>query len=272
MPKEIAQRPTTEIVTPAELTPELAELRAMDTPTLRAELSRQLEMTADHLRRLAWIVRTLEERGEDLSNIRYSLLPYVRQIAHDQILPEIVVRFGRSPLALQLISTLPLPDQRTIAAGKELKLVVARDSGGAYTHRLVDPLLLGRDQLRQLFGPEGIRDEAEQVAWLESRAKPKAPRPGMERHGRIKIDRKHKTIRVGRITLQPSEVVDALARLNAGGAGGEEMDTDPEDRAQINVVITEAQRQQLMHAAANAGLRSPTALVRRALIALGLID
>ena len=51
-----------------------AQLKDIPSPKLKAMLADQLRLTAEHLLRLAWIVRVLEERGEDLSGRELEVL------------------------------------------------------------------------------------------------------------------------------------------------------------------------------------------------------
>jgi hypothetical protein len=73
------------------------DLSVLSTVELRQELIKSLGITADNLVRLAWIVRLLEEKGEDLSDLKLGLLTHLRKIAYGQVLPELVVRFASSP-------------------------------------------------------------------------------------------------------------------------------------------------------------------------------
>jgi len=88
------------------------------TEELKAELSRLLGFSADNLTRLALITQELEARGEDLSAIRFGLLPLLRQIASGTLLPEIVVKFAGEPDAIRKIGRLSIDAQEDIASGK----------------------------------------------------------------------------------------------------------------------------------------------------------
>ena len=57
------------------------KLVAMPTPDLREELARALTITADSLMYLAAVWKELEQRGEDLSDLRTGLGVYVPLIA-----------------------------------------------------------------------------------------------------------------------------------------------------------------------------------------------
>src|SRR5262245_11330835 len=138
---------TTELITTPPIEAELSRFADLDTESLRAELARCMSDTASHLLRLAAIVRVLEERGEDLSDLKIGMVRHLRRIAYGQILPEVVVRFGSSAMLIDKIGSLPLPDQRRIASGEPVKMLVG---GGDY--RMVDPLNMTQRQVHQAFG------------------------------------------------------------------------------------------------------------------------
>lgn len=242
------------------------DLTSLDSEGLRRELSRSLGMTAEHLMRLAWIVRLLEERGEDLSDLRIGLLTYLRKIAHGQLVPEAIVRFGESPLVLQQVASLPLPDQLKLAAGDPVTLIV-RGADGHWDHRLADPLRLTREQSSQVFGKGRIRDESEQILILESRGKPKEPQE-RPKTGRVKVDAKRGGIRIGSQFAPVADVVAALAALSGFGSDEDDVDID-EEEVPCTVKLTTKQHTSLKLAAAR-GRTDMSVLVRRALAAAGL--
>lgn len=238
---------------------ELRALAALGTAQLRAELSRALERTAAHLMRLALIVRVLEERGEDLSDLRLGLLPYLRQIAYGRILPEVVVRFAESPALVRTIAALPPPDQRRLAAGEPVPLVVAREGG--HDIRMADPLRMTAAQIHQVFRHGRICDESEQLLTLEGRGR----KPARRSVGRILVDRRQKGLVVGRVFLTVVQVVEALALLA-------ETDEDADDDSYSSPVVTHLTvgQHDALKAAALRGRTTVTRLVRRALAAYGL--
>jgi hypothetical protein len=217
---------------PSTLEEEYAELGLMNTDRLREELTRSLHVSAAHLRRLAVIVRLLEERGENLADLRIGLLPYLRQIAHGQVLPEVLVRFAQSPWIVRLVSSLPLPDQKKLADGERIELVFRRDTG--FDKRLVDPLAMTRDQVLLAFDRNRLRSEEEQVLILE----------------------------------QKKPIDDVVAAIAESRGDDEEDDTDR--TKPIMVHLSDAEHQTLKLASTKIGV--PMAVLhRRALRAYGLI-
>jgi hypothetical protein len=239
------------------------EVVAMTTEQLRAALSRSMARTAAELTRLAWIVRVLEERGEDLSDLRVGLLDYLRFIAYGRLVPEAVVRFGSDPALLRAVQALPNPDQRRLAEGGPVTVVVRR--GDAFDRREVDPTYLTAGLRRQVFGRAGLRSEAEQIAWLEDRDGGHAPaKPA--RSGPCVADPRRGGIRVGRTFVPAADVVAALASLKGPTEGG---DDDP---LEVTVITRLTRRQHTsLKIAADRGQTDMQVLIRHALAAQGLL-
>lgn len=248
--------------TAREIEPLRAELHSLTTDELRDRLASQLQLTADHMLRTAMIVRELEERGEDLSDLKLGLLPYLRRIAHGQVVPELVVRYAGFPALIQRLANFPLPEQRRIAAGEPIELLVFR--GDETDTRMVDPLHLTRDQLYQVFAANHVRTAPEQAAFLEDfRRRPKvAKKP---KKSRVRADAARGGIVVGRSFAPVDEVLAALADLGAA-----DYDDDLDGEATLVVKLSEAEHRQLKVRAAK-GNSSMARLVRRALAAAGLI-
>ena len=251
------EKPPAEILTPIEA--DLASVRSMSTDELREELRRSLQMTADNLRRIASIVRTLEERGEDLSALRIGLMPYLRQIAYGQVMPEIVVRYAESPMLVRTISQLPMPDQQRLAKGDPIPLAVG-SPGTPLDHRMVDPIYLRRDQVSLVFARDHIRTIEEQKIILENRL-PK-PDDNRDRDGssskRVRPDRKRGGITIGRIFAPTAEVVTALSELRG-------VDSESGERTKtVPVQLTDEEHRRLKTRSVETDV-SMTDLIRRAL-------
>jgi hypothetical protein len=246
---------------------DLRALAEMSTARLRAELSRVLELTARNLMRLALIVRALEERGEDLSDLRLGLLPYLRQIAYGQVLPEVVVRFAESPMLVRAIAALPGPDQKRLASGEPVSLVVARGEHG-HDIRMADPLKMTGDQIRQVFGKGRLRDEAEQVLMMEGHTGKKGRARLRNKVGSIVVDRRNRGLVIGKEFVPVAQVIEALALL------GEQGDEPEDDDAYSSPVVTNLTVSQhtAVKEAANRGRTTVAALVRRAMSAYGLLE
>lgn len=136
----------------------------MDTPMLREELSRALDLTARHLLYLAAVWAELERRGEDLSALRSGLVVYLPLIAAKTVMPEVVVRFAGNQTLLRAVSMLPPEKQAKIAAGEPV-LVVERQ-GDKFAQRMLPVHTLTWHQAKQVFADRCIRTETEQIAYL----------------------------------------------------------------------------------------------------------
>lgn len=122
----------------------------LSTDELRAELARAITMTADALAYLAQCWVELERRGEDLSDLRISLAPYLRDVAQGRLAPEAVLTFAGQRMVLRWVAKQPIDAQRAIAAGAAIE-VVAPDG----TARQVAPRDLTTFDLRLAKGVAG---------------------------------------------------------------------------------------------------------------------
>lgn len=238
---------------------EADHLATLSTPQLRTELADALGATAAQLARLACIVRLLEDRGEDLSTIRLGpMLTYLRRIAHGQLLPEVVVRFSSARLAMGKVSALALPDQRRLADGGGVELVVRRENG--FDRRMADPAALSGAQLHQVFADGKIRSESEQIVYLEGRERESRPLPQV---GKARADRARGGLLVGRIFVSQGDILAALSQLRDDESSG------PEEQKLV-VNLNEVEHRRIKVAAAR-GNTSMSDLARNALRAAGLI-
>ena len=238
---------------------ELKKLNDLPTDRLKDELGKSLQLTSNHLVRLATIVRVLEERGEDLSELRIGLLGYLRRIAYGQVLPEVVVRYAEFPLLIQRIAALPLPEQQRLGAGEPVKVMVAKDD-----HRLVDPLKMTRDQVGQVFARDHIRDEAEQLQLLQERTGRQRERKLPARR-RVRADLERGGIVIGRVYADAGDVLAALGELK-----GMPKEGGNDETVQRPVSLSDAEWRRLKVLAVKSGT-SMSALVRRALWTAGLL-
>ena len=122
-------------------------------------------------------------------------------------IPELLVALQGSPMLLDRVSALPLPDQRRIAAGEPLKVVVTDD--GKTTHRLVEPSRMNRFEIFQVFAKDHIRDDGEQVGFINSKSPPeRRPRNG------VVLDTKKGGIFVNGEFISRKTLAEFLAKLS----------------------------------------------------------
>lgn len=133
---------------------------------LKDELARVMGTTAESILRAAVIVKMLEDRGENLTELRIGLVWYLRRIASGQLMPEIVARFAGS-YSLERIARLPIRDQQKCL---ELNgIMVGTLEAGEIVVRHVPVMQMERWESRQAFANNHIREPAEQVAWMRAK-------------------------------------------------------------------------------------------------------
>ena len=249
-------------------------LRAASTEDLRGQLAVMIEALAKHMAdaaatyvRLATLVQILDERGEDLSDLRFSLIPWLRKVAAGQLAPQTIVRFGDRPLLFRQVSLLPIAEQERLAKGEPVKLVVWREGGAGCDVRMMDPMHMRPEQIRQVFGDGALREDAEQIALLERRRAMPAPKQ-IQQAKRVRADRTRGGILVGRQFAPVGEVLAALVELRGGDPL---IEGDGEDASPMMIPMTATEHQRIKVLAARSGCPM-TALVRRAMLAHGLLD
>jgi hypothetical protein len=189
-----------------------ARFREMTVEELMQLLADGLNLTARSLLSNAVAIAVLEEKGKDLSGLKISLLHHLRKIACGQLLPEVVVRFAGKPSLITRVGSLPIPEQRRLAAGEHVLLLVPDVHEGGYTHRMADPLDMSAAQISQVFARDHIRSEAEQALKLDERHE-EARTPIPETVGNLKIDKERDGIMVGRHFVSRSDMETALRIL-----------------------------------------------------------
>lgn len=199
-PTEIIKSPRLEIANRVE---------EMDTPMLRQELARALTVTAETLAYLAAIWRELERRGEDLSDLRAGVGQYLPLIAAGQLDAEAVVRFAGRTGLLRAVQTLPVGDQRRLALGGKVPVVVASEDGRLTIAKVPAHALTG-EQIRLAFDIGRLRPVDEQRNIIAS-ARTAARRHAVEiRRYRVRVDREAGTVQVGKMAVSIEEVMEAL--------------------------------------------------------------
>lgn len=193
---------------PVQTAYSLEDLKAMDTPALRAELAAALGHTARQLVRLAAIWAELESRGEDLSALRTGIGTYLPGIAAGAVAAEAVVAFAGQKSLLRAVTSLPPDEQRRLAAGGTVPMAVTSEDG--YTHRMVSLATLPSRAIYQVFGDRCVRSVPAQIAILSAAPTPWRGDGKPVRRGRITVDRKNGIVRVGRAVAQLADVVAAM--------------------------------------------------------------
>lgn len=144
----------------------------LSTEQLRGELTRALSITAQGLAYLAAVWAELQRRGEDLSELRSGLATYLPAIATGELAAEAVVQFAGQRSVLSRIISLPLAEQRRLAGGEPVPVLVPGPDGDLVERQMSVRALTLR-QVSQVFDESGrVRSPIEQ---RQHQAAPRAP-------------------------------------------------------------------------------------------------
>jgi hypothetical protein len=168
-------------------------------------------LTAASLAAAAMMLPEIQKRNFDLSRIPRGYLEYLRLIRSGQVLPAAVERFAALPSLVKAIAQLPHDEQKRLAAGEPVKLLVYGDDGKR-THRMANPLDLLPEQVKQVFDKGRIRDEAAQALVLDAQ-NVKRRRPAQELVGQAKIDKERRGVKVGNYFFHETEIKQWLKVL-----------------------------------------------------------
>lgn len=196
----------------------LERIRQMDTEDIVKALDAAFRWTLAGLEWMALLLRVAEqERGRDLSGLRNTFMRWVRRIAYRQVLADVVflLQDEKKAAAARSIARLPILEQRRLVSGERLRLIVF-GADGKTTHIMADPFEMTADQLRQVFGGSAVRNDAEQVLYLQD-LRTKAALPVPEKIGeKVEIVKEDFAVRVGRYVVPGEDIIraaDALKRL-----------------------------------------------------------
>ncbi len=241
-------------VTPAPLT-----LAQWSDEELRAELTRGLTLTAQHLTRLGLVWVELERRGRDLSDLREGLAEWLPRIATGRLAAEAVVAFATRRLLLRALDGVPLERQRALAAGELVAVIDPTNPDAVISAPLARLPALG---VRLVFHDGEVRTPQAQRLALRPR-----PRKKVERHYRPVYDRDQGTVRIGRMTLR---MADLLAEVVADAGPDLPVILKPDEYVTVRLRLTPEEQRRLQEAAKRAELPD-WELTRKALRAFGLI-
>lgn len=189
---------------------QLKTIEKMSKEELRAELAKCLRVTAEQLVRSAAIVRRLEDLGDNLEDLKTGMIGYLRKIAYNQLIPDLVVMCQGAPMLMSKVMTLPIPDQQKIVSGEPMRVMELTEKGEE-THRLVPPLMLSSEQVRQVFGRECIRNDRQQVLYLRDQ-KQRFQQVTTDERG-IVLDAKRGGIFVNGTFISKTELAQFVAKL-----------------------------------------------------------
>lgn len=196
----------------------LANVEGVDRERLKVDKKYRLaglvqgidESTAG-LVRAAIHLKAMEEAGDEIpKELGPKLLGGLRRIGKGTMLLEAFAQFRWNWRLMRRIGNYPLAEQRRLSHGGAIDMVVVGDDGKFSTTRMMVPSAMDTDQLRQVFGPDGVRTRVEQIAWLERRRTDEAV-TRQEEEGEYVIDAKRRCIKVLKAEVILTEEIMARA-------------------------------------------------------------
>jgi hypothetical protein len=230
----------------------LREIEALADDQIEKRFAEATLRTAHGLLEMAACVRVLENRGHNLSGLKMAILPYLRLIAHGQLMPELVLRFAASPSLLAAAARLPMPDQkRLIDKGVVPMAVIEADRSIGI--REVDPRVLSRRELSRVFGETGLVPPNQQIV---------APHAKRSAKRRVRVDGLSRTVWISNTSAPLADFLSAMA--NAAGRQGD-IDRRDVNGPSVGARLTEEERDRL-RAACKAMRLDEAEFVRRAIL------
>lgn len=192
----------------SEMQREISRLSVCDDPSqLIEELVGALEITVEQVVKMAAIIRRLDELGVEIT-IPIGPLPFLRRIAYGQMMPELFVNLQGDTTLLERVSTLPRPDQERVSQNKPFK-VMSIDND----HRMVPPLSMTRQEIKQVFGIGKVRDDAEQVGILREQIQKSRIKQMDIPTEAVKVNKRRGGVEVGKLFIPRKELARYLAEL-----------------------------------------------------------
>lgn len=182
------------------------EITSVSTPDLKQALISAIDDTVSAIRRAAAIWAELERRGEDLSDVNFALRVYMRPVAEGRLLPEVLSRLAGQRRTLDLVATLPPPEQQRVVIDETPIEVVTAD--GEITTKSLPAMTW--PEVARVIRDGAVRTPAEQQASIARTLAAKAPRPRGGRPARIHVDTKHGVVKIGVMQVPLDRLLAAL--------------------------------------------------------------
>ena len=188
------------------------QIQKASTDELKRHLAGSLEITAKHMMYMATIWRELEDRGEDLSDLRHGLAAYLPLIAHNRIDAHLVIKYAGQKTLLAALSSLPIEEQRRVA--ETGRVPVVRIEGDTPTEVQTPLTQLAAADVNLVFSEDKVRTPSEQAALLERRqSKVGGKKRPRRKARRVKIDREERVLLVSNSAADIDRVVDQLSEF-----------------------------------------------------------
>lgn len=147
------------------------QIQAASIADLKAELSRTLKVTNEYLVYMALIWNELNNRGEDLSELKSGLFQYIPMIATNQLDASLVVEFAGNKTLLSALSRIDIEKQKEIAVSKKIPFVRLGESNEKIETELNLTTARPREIYQVLGGDTGLRDADQQYLYLKAKNK-----------------------------------------------------------------------------------------------------
>lgn len=191
------------------------KLEALPTAELKILLAKAVSVTAQMIDFLANVWRVLEDRGEDLSEMRTGILRYLPLISSGKTASSIVLKFAGQQVLLREIALLPTAEQGRLANGEKVPLVTELHDGSFKTD-LVDISSIHVRHYRQLFNLGELRTENEQKAWLNEQKKLQRKKKTQQkvRKKTVHFDQEKMAIKCGATSILLEDIFIPLAKVS----------------------------------------------------------
>lgn len=186
----------------------IAEIQTCtNVPLLTEWLGEATGITVTNVRIIAALVRRLEELGATIE-IDVPIMPFIKRIAYGNMIPELFVAFQGNGRLLNKAGSLPKPEQEKFANDEPIKVMLPNGD-----HRMIPPSCLSRREVSQLFGPNGMRTESEQLAWLRDQDEKARLRNSHNDEPSIVLDRKRGCLVVCGVSIPASDLLRYTSQL-----------------------------------------------------------
>jgi hypothetical protein len=188
---------------------ELSEISTeTDTKLLVDQLVSCMSVTVQAIKKIALIVRRLDELDFDIESLRLPNIGYFRKVADGKMVPELFVSLIGAPIVLRKVSNLSILDQKRITEGQPVKVML---HGG--DHMMIRVKDMTNEQARQVFAHDHIRNDQQQAAWLVERSQ--MAKGTAVAASPVTIDRRRNGIVVGDVFVSANDLASYLGALAA---------------------------------------------------------
>jgi hypothetical protein len=189
--------------------PEALELAEVSTDALKKQLRDAIGITEQAIIRVAALWQELTRRGEDLSEFRFALAPFLLPVAQGKLLPALVVSMAAQPRALQRLAALPVQEQEELLSGKEIQ--VYKGDGQAEAKPL--PAMTFAEIVATVRDGRILTKDEQALATKRSAAS--SARRGKGRPPRIVVRQDVGTVQIGTLNIDLERLLSALRTAGA---------------------------------------------------------